>query len=142
MPLPRAVLDTNVLITALRSSRGASFKLLSLLKAGRFEIHLSIPLAVEYEEVLERERENLGLSRTEMGDFLDYLCRVAHLHEVYFLWRPFLPDPNDEMILDLAVRARCEYIVTYNKRDFPGVDRFGIRVVTSKAFLQEIGELR
>ena len=141
MPLPQAVLDTNMLVTALRSSRGASYKLISLLKAGRFEIHLSVPLAVEYEAVLEREREHLGLSRTEAGDFLDYLCRIAHLHEVYFLWRPFLPDPEDEMILDLAVSARCEYIVTYNKRDFPGVDQFGLRAVTSKEFLREIGEL-
>ncbi|CAN5356317.1 putative toxin-antitoxin system toxin component, PIN family [soil metagenome] len=142
MPLPQVVLDTNVLVTSLRSSRGASFKLISLLRDGRFEIHLSVPLAVEYEEVLERERESLGLSHSEVGDFLDYLCRIAHLHEMYFLWRPFLPDPKDEMILDLAVKARCHFIVTYNKSDFRGVEQFGIRAVTSKEFLQEMGELQ
>jgi putative PIN family toxin of toxin-antitoxin system len=140
LPL-QVVLDTNVLLTGLRSTRGASFKLLSLLESGKFDIHLSVPLVVEYEEVLERERESLDLTHTDVADFLDYICQVAHLHEVYFLWRPFLPDPKDEMILDLAVKARCEHIVSYNKRDFPGVERFGIEVVTSKEFLQKIGEL-
>lgn len=65
-------------------------------------------------------------------------CQIANLYEVHFLWRPILIDPKDDMILDLAVRANCNYIVTYNTRDFSGVNQFGIKVVTAKEFLKTI----
>jgi putative PIN family toxin of toxin-antitoxin system len=141
MPPLQVVLDTNVLVAALRSNRGASFRLLSLLESGGFQIHLSVPLVVEYEDVLQRQREALGLTRQDVGDLLDYLCRVAELHEVYYLWLPLLPDPQDEMIVQLAVTAGCQYIVTYNRADFAGVDRFGIRAVTSRELLEIMGEV-
>jgi len=60
---------------------------------------------------------------------------------IYFLWRPYLRDRNDEMVLELAVAARCDYIITYNQRDFSGAEKFGIRVIGPRPFLQEIGEL-
>ena len=66
---------------------------------------------------------------------------MANLHEIYFLWRPYLPDPQDDMVLELAVNAGCKYIVTYNKRDFRGAETFGIEVVTAKEFLEKIGVL-
>ena len=138
---PQVVLDTNVIYSGLRSRRGASFKLLSLPGSGRFEIHLSVPLVLEYEEVLQEKRRDLGLSEADVDDVLNYLCRVAELHEIHFLWRPRLKDPDDEMILELAVGAGCEYIVTYNKEDFPGVEKFSIELVTSKELLQKIGAL-
>ena len=139
--LPQVVLDTNVIYSGLRSRRGASFKLLSLLGSGRFEIHLSVPLVLEYEEVLQEKRRDLGLTEADVGDVLDYLCRVAGLHEIHFLWRPRLKDPEDEMILELAVEASCDYIVTYNKQDFPGVEKFGVELVTAKELFQKIGAL-
>ena len=139
--LPQVVLDTNVIYSGLRSRRGASFKLLSLLGSGRFEIHLSVPLVLEYEEVLQEKRRDLGLTEADVDDVLDYLCRVAGLHEIHFLWRPRLKDPEDEMILKLAVEASCDYIVTYNKQDFPGVEKFGVELVTAKELLQKIGAL-
>jgi putative PIN family toxin of toxin-antitoxin system len=139
--LPQVVLDTNVIYSGLRSRRGASFKLLSLLGSGRFEIHLSVPLVLEYEEVLQEKRRNLGLTEADVADVLDYLCQVAGLHEIHFLWRPRLKDPDDEMILELAVGASCDYIVTYNKQDFPGVEKFGVELVTAKELLQKIGAL-
>ena len=135
------VLDTNVIYSGLRSRRGASFKLLSLLGSGRFEIHLSVPLVLEYEEVLQGKRRDLGLSEGDIDDVLNYMCRVAGLHEIHFLWCPRLKDPDDEMILELAVEAGCDYIVTYNKQDFSGVQRFGIELVTAKELLQQIGAL-
>lgn len=138
---PQVVLDTNVVYSGLRSRHGASFKLLSLLGSGRFGIHLSVPLVLEYEEVLQDKRADLGLTEADIDDVLNYLCRVAGLHEIHFLWRPRLKDPDDEMILELAVGAGCEYIVTYNKEDFPGVEKFGIQLVTSKELLQKIGAL-
>jgi len=132
------VLDTNVLYAGLRSRRGASFKLLKHLETGRFELNLSVPLVLEYEEVLIRKEPTLNFTPEEIRKLLDYLCRIANLHEVYFLWRPILNDPKDDMILDLAVRANCQYIVTYNIRDLTDVDQFGIKPVTAKEFLQSI----
>lgn len=141
MPIHQIVLDTNVIYSALRSRRGASFRLLSLLDSARFEINLSVPLIIEYEDVLLRKIHTLNFSESQIGQFLDYLCLVGNWHEVYFLWRPILKDPEDDMILELAVRANCKYIVTYIKADFQGVDKFDIKLATAKEFLQIIQEL-
>ncbi len=141
MQPPQIVLDTNVLVSGLRSARGASYLLLSLIGSEEFEVNLSVPLVMEYEEVLMRERSALGLTRSDIADFLDYICQMSNLHEVYFLWRPYLRDPKDEMVLELAVAAGCRRIVTYNKRDFQGVEAFGIEAVTAREFLQSIGAL-
>ena len=135
------VLDTNVLVSGLRSNRGASFRLLALVGSNKFQLNLSVPLVVEYEEVLMRQRGEMGLMRSDIIDFLDYLCQRSNLHDIYFLWRPYLRDPKDEMVLELAVAAGCQHIVTYNKRDFQGVEAFGIKTVTAQEFLQAIGEL-
>lgn len=129
------VLDTNVIYAGLRSSRGASYKLLKQLGTGRFEINLSVPVALEYEEILLRNEHTLNLTINEIGQVLDYLCSIANLHDIHFLWRPILNDSKDDMILDLAVRANCQYVVTYNARDFVGVNQFGIQTVTAKEFL-------
>jgi putative PIN family toxin of toxin-antitoxin system len=141
MTTPQVVIDTNVLIAAQRSQRGASSKLMSLVGTGRFDIHVSVPLVLEYEEVLLRQRLQLGLTQADVADIVDALCALATPHEIYFLWRPYLHDRKDELILELAVAARCDYIITYNKRDFSGVETFGIRVIDPRTFLQEIGEL-
>ncbi|MDR9365147.1 MAG: putative toxin-antitoxin system toxin component, PIN family [Balneolaceae bacterium] len=135
------VLDTNVIYAALRSKRGASYWLLSLLDSDKFEINLSVPLVIEYEDVLKRKIDSLTFTERKIDQFLDYLCITGNWHEVYFLWRPILKDPEDDMILELAVRAGCQYIVTYNKQDFQGVDKFGIQLATAKEFLQTINEL-
>ena len=138
---PNIVLDTNVIIDALRSRRGASNKLLSLVGTQRFEIHDSVALILEYEEVLQRQRNELGLSEDEISVFIDSLCAMAHHHQIYFLWRPYLSDVNDDLVLELAVSANCEYILTHNVRDFRGSDRFGIQAITPKEFLQIIREV-
>jgi predicted nucleic acid-binding protein len=67
---------------------------------------------------------------------------VAHLQEILFLWRPLLPDPKDDMILELAVAARCQTIVTYNLRDFLGADKFGVSVEEPGPFLARVGVLQ
>ncbi len=72
---------------------------------------------------------------------LDFHCRVARRHRIFFVWRPFLRDPRDDMVLELAVKAGCEFIVTFNGRDFAGVEEFGIRALPPAAFLREIGVL-
>lgn len=137
------VIDTNVFVSALRSQRGASFRLLSLLGTSeRFEINISVPLLLEYEDVAKRQRNESGLTDQDVEDILDYICSVANQRQVFFLWRPFLKDPKDDMVLELAVEAQCDCIVTFNQRDFAGVERqFGIRTPGPREFLQEIGEL-
>lgn len=135
------VIDTNVLAAALQSNRGASYKLLMLVNSGKFTIHVSVPLVLEYEDVAKRLLENIPLTEQDIDNILDYLCAVAQQHQIFYLWRPLLKDPKDDMVLELAVTASCEFIVTYNKRDFQGAESFGLRVVTPKEFLEEIGEL-
>jgi putative PIN family toxin of toxin-antitoxin system len=136
------VIDTNVLYAGLRSQRGASHRLLR--EIGRneaFQIHLSVPLVLEYEEVARRHARTLGLSFQDIDDILDYLCSVAGLHDVFYLWRPFLPDPDDDMLLELAVEAACNRIITFNLKDFAGIEQFGVKPVAPREFLKEIGVL-
>jgi putative PIN family toxin of toxin-antitoxin system len=135
------VLDTNVLIAGLRSRRGASFHLLTLVgRSRRFDIHLSVPLVLEYEAVAKRMSRTLGLTHADIDDVIDYLCSVAGLHDIFYVWRPALKDPGDEMVLELAVAAGCDAIVTHNIGDYVGASRFGVRVVRPAEFLREIGE--
>ncbi len=142
MKTPDIVLDTNIIVAALRSKKGASNRLLSLVGTDKFEIHDSVSLILEYEDVLQRQRAELGLSRDDVADFIDSICSMAHHHKVYFLWRPVLSDANDELVLELAVTARCEYIVTHNIRDFKGSDKFGIKSITPREFLRIIHEVK
>jgi putative PIN family toxin of toxin-antitoxin system len=132
----RVVLDTNVLVSAFRSREGVAFRLISLLREGRFEISVSVPLVLEYEDVLLRATD---LTEEEALSVLRYLCSIAHRQKIFFLWRPNLPDPKDDMVLELAVASRASHIVTYNGGDFAAAERFGIQVVTPKAFLDVLG---
>ncbi len=135
------VIDTSVLVSALRSRQGASYGLFMLLDSGAFEINISVPLIVEYEDAARRIAREVGLTHTDLDDILDYLCSVARKRKIHFLWRPFLKDPQDDHVLELAVEAGCDFIVTHNVRDFSGSEQFGVRVVTPKAFLRVIGGL-
>jgi len=136
------VLDTSVLAAAMRSRRGASFRLLSDIGSGRFEIALSVPMVLEYESILLRMLDDLPLDRADVDALLDYLCSVADRQTVFFLWRPHLRDPKDDMVLELAVASRCDAIVTFNQRDFVGSESFGIEVLTPAALLRRLGDDR
>lgn len=141
MELPRMLLDTNVLVAALRSKRGASHRLLLLVDSGRFDLYVSVPLILEYESVVKRQSKATQLSSKDVDAVIDYLCAVGVASKIFYLWRPVLKDPKDDMVLELAVAGGCQYIVTFNKVDFVGSERFGIQVVTPKEFLSIIGEL-
>jgi putative PIN family toxin of toxin-antitoxin system len=134
----RIVLDTNVVFAALRSRRGASFRLLSLVGSDRFDVYLSVPLLFEYEDVLKRE--TTGLMPADVDVVLDYLCGIAEQQEIHFLWRPCLRDPKDDMVLELAVASQCTHILTFNTADFGGVDRFGLTALWPADFLRLLGE--
>jgi putative PIN family toxin of toxin-antitoxin system len=138
----RIVLDTNVLVAGLRSRRGVAFRLLTEIGRSRFEIALSVPLVLEYEEVLLRHKAATRLSAADIHGVLDYFCSVAHLQEIFFLWRPLLSDPKDDLLLELAVAAGCDAIVTYNVRDFVGAKAFGVSILEPAVFLRRVGALQ
>lgn len=138
----RVVLDTNVLVAGLRSRRGASFQILSMVGRGRFESVVSVPLVLQYEAVLKAHANALGLTLDEIDAVVGYICGASSRHEVFFRWRPSLRDPEDELVLEAAVAGRCGAVVTHNVRDFIRADRFGIEVLTPAAFLRELRRSR
>lgn len=137
---PKIVLDTNVLVASLPSRRGASFRLLQFLGTGRFEIAISVPLVLEYEDVLIRHASLVGLDETDVAAVIDYVCLVGQHQRIYYLWRPILSDPKDDLVLELAVAANCEGIITFNAKNFAGVEQFGLGIITPREFLSRIGE--
>jgi|SRR6185295_1151636 len=135
----RVVLDTNVIVAAFKSREGASFALLSLFAEQRFEVAISVPLVLEYEDALNRRLQG-SVTADDIEAFLDYICQAAHRQSIFFLWRPCLPDAKDDMVLELAFAAGCDGIVTHNQRDFAGAERFGIRVYSPRDFLRSMEE--
>jgi predicted nucleic acid-binding protein len=135
----RVVFDTSVLVAAARSRQGASFALLNSIPTPEFQLCLSVGLYVEWQAVLTRE-ENLPPNRTATDalGFLRYLASRAHLQEIHFLWRPYLADADDDMVLELAFAAGCRYIVTHNVRDSHGSEELGITAITPRDFLHLI----
>jgi putative PIN family toxin of toxin-antitoxin system len=138
----RIVIDTNVLISGLKSRRGASFKILHLIGADKFKTIVTVPLILEYEEILIRYSKELGLGYTDIKNIIDYICSESDRLSVYFLWRPILFDLKDEMVLEAAVVGNCQYIVTFNISDFSEAKRFGIKAITPKELLAQIGEIK
>ena len=134
----RIILDTNVVYAGLYSSRGASFKILQSIEEGKLKIVLSTTLLFEYEDILKRNQVDLGLSNQEIEKVLDYFCLKSEHQKIYFLWRPYLPDPKDDHLLELAIASGTKLIVTHNTKDFKGVEAFGIRSITPQAILEEI----
>ena len=113
----RVVFDTSVLVAAARSRQGASFALISSIPAPEFQ---------------------LCLSAEDARRFLRYLASQAHLQEIHFLWRPFLRDADDDMVLELAFAAGCRYIVTHNVRDFHGSGQLGAAALSPREYLNLI----
>jgi len=132
----RVVFDTNVLAAALRSKRGASFALVSMLPSPKFELALSIPLYLEYLDVLMRvDVKPDEIANAEVLSFIRKILDYSHKQSIYFRWRPWLKDPNDDMILELAIASQSSHIVTFNLKDFANIELFGIEAVTPSDFL-------
>ena len=130
----RIVLDSNVIVSGLRSRQGASFRVLSLVGSGVFTHCLSVPLLFEYEDVLKRPGL-VPLTGDAIEDVLDGLCATAEQRALYFLWRPQLADPADDLVLEIAVTGRCDTIVTLNRDHFAGSAQFGVKIQTPAEFL-------
>lgn len=131
------VIDTNVLVAGLRSSVGTSFGVLQALEQKKFSFALSVPLFLEYEDVLKRPGL-IPLPMEAIERFLRFIANNGQEHRIFFLWRPFLRDPKDDLVLEVAVAARCPIIVTFNTRDFTGIERFGVEALTPHQFLERL----
>jgi len=136
----KIVLDTNIIYSAVRSKRGMAYRLVSIIDERKYKIQISVPLILEYEDVLKRNLAHLTLSNADIDELVDYLCKIGEKRKIYYLWRPVLKDVKDDFILELAVESDSDYIITYNIKDFKGAEKFGIKVITPKEFLRIMGE--
>jgi predicted nucleic acid-binding protein len=131
----QVVIDTNVLVAAMRSRDGASYRLPSGLGDLRWRPNLTVAMALEYEAVLKRNCRDFGLSEADIDDALDAVVSRAGLHRQYFLWRPAATDPNGDFVMEAAIASRSDFIITFNKRDFSESRTFGIECLTPREFL-------
>ena len=115
--------------------------MLTLLGSKKFRVNISVPLVLEYEKAAKSIISKSGSTTGDIENILDYMCAVSERRKIFYLWRPFLLDPKDDMILELAVAANCDFIVTYNKKDFQRAKEFEVEVITPREFLKRIGEL-
>lgn len=134
----RIILDTNVLYAGLYSSKGAYFRVLQAMEKRKFKMVISTTLLFEYEDILKRNQAVLGLSEHEIEKILDYFCMQSDHQKIYFLWRPCLPDPKDDHLLELAVASGVKLIITHNTKDFKGAETFGIKPIAPKELMEEI----
>lgn len=139
------VLDTNVLIAAVRSPTGASAELLRRVLQGQVTLVCSVPLFLEYEDVLARPEHlaSAGARLRDVQNLLDVLAGVIVPVTIQFLWRPQLRDPKDDLVLELAVNGlglgRPVTLITFNQRDFqPQTSAFGIPVIAPAQFFQGV----
>lgn len=131
------VIDTNVLLSAMYSKKGASYKLLSMIDSSKFVVHISTTLIYEYEEILKLKS---GMKIEDVDAILDYICYIGKKNQIFYLWRPKLKDCDDDFLLELAVKSNA-IIVTLNGKDFKAASEFDLKVMTPKEFLQHIGEI-
>ncbi len=137
----RVVLDTDVIVAAMRSPAGASAALLRAVRAGKLEIVINVPLAMEYEAVCRQGRHVAasGLSPHEVDIYISTVIAMAKATPTYFAWRPQLRDPADEFVLDAAINGRVNALITFNRADYgSGPGRFGIEVLLPREALQRI----
>jgi len=131
------VIDTNVLLSAIYSNKGASYKLLSMIDSDKFKVNISTTLIYEYEEILKLKSK---LEVKYIDSILNYICKIGQKNKIFYLWRPKLKDVDDDFLLELAVKSDS-IIVTLNGKDFKPANEFNVKVMTPKEFLQHIGEI-
>ncbi len=99
---------------------------------------MSVTLLFEYEDVLKRNSRKLGIKHSDVDALLDVFCALYSLHKIHYLWRPYLPDPKDDHVLELAVASGVNTITSFNRSDFKGVEKFGVQVISPQKLLEEI----
>ena len=137
------MLDTSVIVAALRSRSGASNRILELVGRGRLRPLATTALFLEYEDVLQRPENRLatGMRPQDVEDFLAALASVTEGVDVNFRWRPQLKDPKDEFVLEAAVNGQADALVTHNIRDFESAARlFGVRILLPRDVVKELAQ--
>jgi putative PIN family toxin of toxin-antitoxin system len=135
------VLDTDVIVAAMRSPAGASAALLRSIRQGQAAFLLSVPLALEYEAICQKGEHRLaaGISERQVDIFVSTIIAMAEPVEAHFLWRPQLRDPNDEMVLEVAVNGRADALVTFNMRDYGDAPaRFGVDLLLPRTAIERV----
>lgn len=132
------VIDTNVFLSALKSNKGFSYKLVSEIGTEKFDIAISVPLVLEYESILKKFLDKNIFTDEDIDKFIGYICAVGKQKKIFFLWRPFLKDYFDDHVLEVAINSNCKTIITFNKKDFLKVQELGIQVLTPKEFLEKL----
>lgn len=126
------------MFAGLYSSKGASHQVLKAILEKRIQPVMSVALLFEYEDVLKRNSRQLGIKHADIDCLLDEICALCSVHKIHYLWRPFLPDPKDDLVLELAVASSVKSITTFNVSDFRGVEEFGVELLSPKKLLEEI----
>jgi putative PIN family toxin of toxin-antitoxin system len=137
----RYVLDTNVVVAAMRSPTGASAALLMAARRSELTMVANVALALEYEATCQLTEHRLaaGLDSDQVDIFIDAVLAMVEPVETHFMWRPQLRDPADELVLEAAVNGQAAAIVTFNRRDFGIVPvRFGIDMLTPAEAIRRI----
>jgi len=137
----RVVLDTDVIVAALRSPGGGSAALLRLARGGHLQLVASVALVLEYEAVATRPEQlrAMGFSRREALATLTDIAALCDEVEGHYLWRPQVQDPDDELVLEAAINGRASHLISFNRRDFVvAPSRFGVRLCTPAEFLRSI----
>jgi putative PIN family toxin of toxin-antitoxin system len=129
------IVDTNVLVSGLRSRQGSSFRLIQRVAEGSIVPAVTVPLVLEYEDALSRSGLLPAHSAAEIGDFVDWWVSVSRAHAVNFLWRPLLPDPKDDLLLEAAIAAGAKHIVTFNLRHLEPCLKLGITPILPADYL-------
>lgn len=140
-PMKRVVLDTNVLAAGYRSRAGASFAILRAIGAREIRPLVTVALFIEYEDVLKRDEHRAvhGMPLDEIDRALAGFLTLAEAVDIYYRWRPKLSDIKDEFVLEAAVNARADALITHNVRDFGTAGpEFGLRIITPGDFLKEL----
>ena len=135
------MLDTNVVVAAMRSPTGASAALLMAARRSELTMLANVALALEYEATcrLAEHRLAAGLDLNEVGIFIDAVLAMVEPVETHFMWRPQLRDPADEFVLEAAVNGQAAAIVTFNRRDFGAAPaQFGIELLTPAEAIRRI----
>ncbi len=136
------VIDTNVIVSGVKSRKGASFKIISQLNQNLFQFHISPSLLFQYEASLKHSNFRSVWSHKEIDEFLDLVCFFGIKHDILLRYRPLLSDPNDDFVAELAINARADHVVTHNVGDFEPLRKFGITAITPQIFLQRLESLK
>jgi len=128
-----AVIDTNILVAAMRSRQGASYRLIDefMTLPPAWNWSISQACLLEYEEVLHRQQIPAEIIDSFLADLLHRADKISRVQSL----RPLLHDPDDEFLAELALSASADYLVTFNKSHFRPLESLGIQLATPAEFL-------